>query len=118
MSSIYGEHYIQSKDIKDLTGKFNAHTANKMFVNLDEATFGGYKQDNQILKNFITESMAVIEEKFKDPMTINSYVNLAITTNEDFPVEISEHDRRYFVLQCSDDIANNHEYWGPLLPLF
>ncbi|CAL8466691.1 g6227 [Coccomyxa elongata] len=75
-----------------------------MFVNLDEATFGGYKQANQILKNFNTEPKAMLTERFKDSIGINNYVNLVITTNEDFPVEITENDRRYFVLQCSQGI--------------
>ncbi|CAL8465957.1 g5493 [Coccomyxa elongata] len=59
-----------------------------------------------------------MQEKFKESIHIKSYVNLVITTNEDLPMEINENDRRYFVLQCSDDVANNHAYWGPLLPLF
>ncbi|CAL8463023.1 g2557 [Coccomyxa elongata] len=38
----------------------------KLLVNLDEATFGGLKRENQILKNFITEPRATLTEKFKD----------------------------------------------------
>ena len=118
MRKIYGEHYHQCKDIQDLTGTFNSHTVQKLLVNLDEATFGGLKRENQILKNFITEPRATLTEKFKDSVEINGYVNLVITTNEDFPVAISEGDRRYFVLECSEEIANKDEYWAPIMHLF
>ncbi|CAL8471908.1 g11450 [Coccomyxa elongata] len=97
MGKIYGEHYVQCKDIHDLTGGFNSLIAKKMLVNLDEATFGGLRRENQMLKNFITEPRTNMTEKFKDSVQINSYVNLVITTNEDFPVAITEGDRRYFV---------------------
>ncbi|BDA41857.1 hypothetical protein COCOBI_02-6520 [Coccomyxa sp. Obi] len=96
MSAIYDEHYVQCKDIHDLTGGFNSLTAKKMLVNLDEATF----------------------EKYKDSVQIKSYVNLVITTNEDFPVAITEGDRRYFVLETSRTISNNHPYWDPIVHLF
>ncbi|CAL8468248.1 g7787 [Coccomyxa elongata] len=118
MRKIYGEHYHQCKDIQDLTGTFNSHTVQKLLVNLDEATFGGLKRENQILKNFITEPRATLTEKFKDSVEINSYVNLVITTNEDFPVAITEGDRRYFVLEYSEHIANKDEYWSPMMHLF
>ena len=89
-----------------------------MFINLDEATFGGRKVENQQLKNFITEPFIVTEQKYKERMKVKSYANLAITTNEDFPVAISEGDRRFFVLECAGEHANDHAYWGPMLPLF
>ncbi|CAL8469122.1 g8663 [Coccomyxa elongata] len=72
-----------------------------MFVNLDEATFGGYKVDNQALKNFITEPKATMQEKF----------NQRGLSRGDQP-------ERQALLCCSDDVASNHAYWGPLLPLF
>jgi putative DNA primase/helicase len=118
MKAIYGEHHRQVKDIEQLTGNFNSLTAKAMFVNLDEATFGGRIAQMQALKNFITEPRAVLTEKYKDSIEVTSLVNLVITTNENFPVAIGEGDRRYFCLEGSRSVANNQAYWSPLLHLF
>lgn len=45
VAAIYGEHYAQCKDIQDLVGNFNAATAKKMFVNLDEATMPLFREN-------------------------------------------------------------------------
>ena len=118
MGAVYGENYVQLNEIGKLLDRFNEGTANNMFINLDEATFGGRKVENQQLKNFITEPYIVTEQKYKERMKIKSYANLVITTNEDFPVAISEGDRRFFVLECAGEHANDHAYWAPMLPLF
>ena len=116
MGAVYGENYIQLNEIGKLLDRFNEGTANRMFINLDEATFGGRKVENQQLKNFITEPF--IEQKYKEKMKVKSYSNLVINTNEDFPVAISEGDRRFFMLECTAEHANDHAYWAPMLPLF
>ena len=77
---IYGRDlYKQVHNMDDLLGKFNAATADKLFVNVDEATFGGYVQQANRLKGIITEPNTQMERKGKDSITIPSYINLVFT---------------------------------------
>ena len=77
---IYGGGlYKQVHNTDDLLGKFNAATADKLLVNVDEAAFGRSIKQACRLKGIITEPTTQMERKGKDSNTIPSYLNLVIT---------------------------------------
>ena len=57
-------------------------------MNVDEATFGGFKEQSNRLKSIITEPMTSFESKRKDSIQVKSHINLIFTTNEDYPVHV------------------------------
>ena len=42
---------------------------------------------------------------------MNNYINLIITTNEDWPIKMDQSDRRYALFECSDVYKGNFEYF-------
>ena len=81
---IYGEDaYRQIGSCEPLTGKFNSSTARKLLVNVDEATFGGFKERANRLKGIITKPVTSLEAKGKDSIQVQSHINLIFTSNED-----------------------------------
>lgn len=88
-----------------------------MFININEATFGGYTRQACRLKGMVTESTISYEAKGKDAVTIPSRLNLVFTSNNTFPVKIESDDRRYFVLATENSNANDCAVLGRLAPL-
>ena len=79
-SQIFGRNlYKQVHNTDDLLGNFNADTADKLLVDVDEASFGGYAKQANRLKGIITEPTTQMERKGKDSITIPSYSNLVLT---------------------------------------
>ena len=112
-----GDLYTQITDIEKLLGRFNSHTVDKLYINVDEATFGGYTSQACKLKGMDTESTISYEAKGKDAVTIPSRLNFVFTSNDTFPVKIESDDRRYFVRATENSAANDRAVFGRLAPL-
>ena len=112
-----GDLYTQITDIKKLLGRFNSHTVDKLFINVDKAAFGGYTSLACKLKGMVTESTVQYEAKGKDAVTIPCRLNIVFTSNDTFPVKIESDDRRYFVLATENSRANDRDFFGHLAPL-
>ncbi len=112
---LYGaDNYKQVGDINTLVGKFNYSTASKLLVNVDEATFGGYKDQANRLKGIITEPMTEMERKGVDSKQIESHINLIFTSNEEYPVHIDRDDRRCYVIEATKDPTHDQAYFRAL----
>lgn len=57
---------------RHLTGNFNAHLAQKLFLVMDEHTPD--KAEMAVLKNLVTDSTLMVEGKGKDAYPVNSYL--------------------------------------------
>lgn len=111
---------IQHKD--HLVGKFNSHLANKVLVYMEEAMLTTKKdKDNAIddtLKTLITEDTIKIEYKGGATIDIDNRINIIMTTNHDFPVNIEKGDRRYVIVEVSDSKAQDNNYFDALYSWF
>lgn len=72
-----------------LTQKFNAHFETALFAHVVKAFWAGSKQDKGALQALITSETTTLERKGIDPITIESFVRLFLTTNEDWVVPAS-----------------------------
>jgi hypothetical protein len=113
--SIFGQHYIQISSLHELTSNFNAQFENALLIHAAEALWGGNKQEVGKVKALITDAKITIERKGKDSYSVDNYINIIFTSNEDWPVALDKDDRRYFVLKVSADQRNNTDYFGKLL---
>ena len=84
MVNIIGDQHAIS--LEEFPTGFNEIIADKCFLNFDEATWGGKhgKNEDGILKHFITESKINRKQKFKDDIKQSAYHNICITTNKSF----------------------------------
>lgn len=113
--SIFGQHFIQISSLHELTSNFNAQFENALLIHAAEALWGGNKQEVGKVKALITDAKITIERKGKDSYSVDNYINIIFTSNEDWPVALDKDDRRYFVLRVSSDQQNNTDYFGALL---
>lgn len=120
MLLIWGAHGITVSHSKHLTGNFNDHLRNTVFVFSDEAQFVGDAQGNQTLKVMVTEDFGMFESKGVDADLRKNYIRVLMATNSDWVVNVGPDSRRYFVLDVSDsrrvDPANptNRAFWDEL----
>lgn len=112
--SLFGQHFITLLSMKQITGQFNGHLADKILVCANEAIWGGDKIGEGYLKGLITDPTMPIEYKHKDLINVRNYKRLIVTTNEDWAVPIGIDDRRYVVIDASDGYKENKKYFSAI----
>lgn len=108
------EHWFLCDDPRYITGNFNVHMATCLLLQADEAVWAGDKTAEGRLKGLITSPRQAIEAKGIDPIWVENYVRLILTSNEDWVVPAGKDERRYAVLDVGDRCAKNTEYFGEM----
>lgn len=111
---IWGYHGKAIQKSCHLTGKFNAHLADTCFLFADEAFFSGDKEGEGVLKGLITESDIMIERKGIDPIQQPNFLKIMMATNKDWAVPATRDERRYCVLDISDEKRGDRDYFNAL----
>ncbi len=94
IGKLFGVHYIPILHGGQLTGRFNHHLADKVFVFVDESGWSQDKYGAGILRGMITESHIAIEMKGKDTVTLENFSRFVIAANNDWVVPASMQDER------------------------
>lgn len=111
LGTLLGGHYAPLSNIHELTSNFNYHLKHAVLIHANEALWGGNKKDIGAVKAMITEEKCMIEGKCKDRVMVRNFRHLIISSNEDWPVHIDPDDRRFCVLQVSDQHKEDHAYF-------
>src|SRR3954454_6708582 len=98
---IFGQHGMAISNSKHLTGNFNGHLRDAVFLFADEAFFAGDRAHVGVLKSLITEPFLTIEAKYQNAVQQPNYVHLMMASNEAWVIPASSDARRYFVLEIS-----------------
>ena len=109
--SLFGRHYLQVTDPKHLVGSFNSHLRDCVVLFGDEAFYAGDKKHESMLKTLITEELLTVEAKGVDAEAAANCVHLIMASNETWVVPAGFDDRRFFVLDISDEKRENHSYF-------
>lgn len=95
-------------------GKFNAHLAECLFANIEEAFWAGEKGDEGTLKEEITGLRRPVEPKGQNMFMVKNCTRYQFISNEDWVVPATADERRYFVLDVSSERARNYSYFGDM----
>lgn len=107
-------HYVHMVDRQQFYGRFNDVLSGRCLVFLDEATWGGDKQDAGILKGRVTNDDLIIERKHLAVLTERSMLHIILASNEEWPVGVDRDDRRFVALDVTGAHANDPSYFRPL----
>lgn len=111
-SRIFGQHYLYINNSYHLTGNFNAHLRDAVFVVVDEAYFAGDKKGEGVLKSIITEETLTVEKKGQDLITCRNYMHIMMFSNLDWVIRATAKDeRRYFVLCIPEERKRDQDYF-------
>ena len=108
---IFGHHFLQVTNSKQVTGQFNSHLKDCILLFLDEAWFAGDKSSEGVLKGLITSDRHMIELKGKDAFMVSNHVNCIIASNSSWVVPVGNKERRFFMLDVSNNHIQDHRYF-------
>ena len=114
LKHILGQHGLAISNAKHLTGNFNAHLRDCVFLFADECFFAGDKGHVGVLKSIITEPYLTIEGKYQNAIQTPNFLHLMMASNEEWVVPAALDARRFFVLEVGDEAKNNHEYFAEI----
>jgi len=114
MRSLFGKHGLTVSQRSHLTGHFNGHLRDTVFLLVEEAFFAGNKEDGGVLKDLITGEKLMIEQKGVDTYPVKNRLKILMTSNNDWVVPASADERRYFCLDVSAKYKDNRQYWDNL----
>lgn len=109
---LFGQHYSQTNNSDDVTGKFTSMHENVVLFFLDEAFFSGDKSAGSKLKSIITEKFQRFELKFRSARLIESCTSYNMATNDTGCIPGDPTDNRYLVLDVSEVYASNHGFFS------
>jgi hypothetical protein len=112
--SLFGQHAQHINNASHLIGKFNSHMENCCFLFADEVFFAGDKSQENLLKGLITEPTVMIERKGIDVISATNRLKIMMASNNDWVVPASADERRYFVLDVSNQYRNQPNYFNAL----
>ncbi len=113
IQSIIGLDYItQTQKFSSLFGNFNSALKNKLVIQINEVSGKDGFTMKEDLKNFITEKNVIINEKGLKQYTIKNYARLLMFCNNENPVEITEDNRRFWVVKTGE--KQNSQYYDKL----
>jgi phage/plasmid-associated DNA primase len=114
MRRIFRHHALHITHTRHLTGNFNAHLVDALFLFLDEAFWGGDKQGEGVLKTLITEHSVQIEPKGIDSFPMANRLKIMMASNNEWVVPVSADARRYAIFDVSDAWQGDHPYFDRL----
>ncbi len=109
--ALFGRHFLQVSDPKHLIGSFNAHLRDCVVLFGDEAFYAGDKKHESVLKMLVTEEMITIEAKGVDAQAAPNFVHLIMASNDDWVVPAGTDERRFLVLDVSDEQKQRSAYF-------
>lgn len=114
LKRILGQHALAISNAKHLTGNFNAHLRDAVFLFADEAFFAGDRQHVGVLKSIITEECLTIEAKYANAVQAPNYLHVMMASNEDWVVPASLEARRFFCLEVTSEHVNDHDWFAAI----
>jgi hypothetical protein len=101
-------HFSHITGLEQICGKFNAPAlATACLVYADEVTCGGNKHYAAKLKTLTTEPRHTIENKYVPALSVESFANYILSSNEELVVPVEHKDRRYFALQTDNKFSGS-----------
>lgn len=109
MAGIYGDNSatITTEELED---KFNAWLRGKQFIVGEEIAGADKRKFADTLKQLITGSKILINEKFQPRIELRNTVNFLFLSNLAVPVYVEEADRRYFVIHAREERQSEEFY--------
>lgn len=114
MGLILQHLYVPVSDPTLITGSFNSHLVGKLLLHVEEAIWAGDKKAEGILKSRITSSNMTAHQKGLDAYTVKSFLRVMMSSNEEWVAPATEDERRFFVLNVSDERMQSSAWFGPI----
>lgn len=109
-------HFLQTANLGDLAGQFNANLEGKILVVYDEAGKIGPREQSH-LQTLITETDMRIERKCVDAYRVKSAVNVIINSNQmdESLIKVTAQARRWVITRADSSVNADKDYFVDLI---
>lgn len=114
VGNLFNDNYLRISQPQHLTGRFNDHFLNCVFLFADEALWAGDKRAEGALKSMITEQDLTIEPKHMPVTNVPNLLHIMMASNERWVVPASDDERRFFVVRLNDKRQKDYKFFGKL----
>lgn len=112
---LFGEYYFKTDTPEnDVFARFNPASSRKLLIKFEEADFHTNKENASRLKSLITSSTGRLEKKGHDPIDLDDFSNIVMTTNQEVPVVVEDSDRRFLLVKASSERVGDTDFWWTL----
>jgi hypothetical protein len=109
---IAGRHAVKVASSDGLTGQFNGHMLNKIFLLADEAYWAGDKRGEGKLKDFLTGEQLPVRALYRDTAMARNRLHIMMASNNHWVVPATAGDeRRYAVFDVPPHQRGNRAFW-------
>lgn len=109
-----GAHAHAIADSEQLTGRFNSHMRNLIFLFADEGTGVYNKAAEAKMRHMITEPLIQIEKKGVDLVRVRNLLHVMMASNEKWVVPAGSDERRYMVQEFGNQWKRKADKWNAL----
>lgn len=115
VGSLLGSHFAAVANRRYLTSNFNSHLESCLLLGLEEAFWSGDKSAEGSLKDLITGTTHVIEQKGRAPYVVANCTRVVILGNEAWLAPASHDERRFAVFGVGEARKNDFQFFGSML---
>ena len=114
LTTLAGRHGMHVSDAQHLSGHFNAHLRDCVFLFVDEAIWAGDKKAEGTLKRVITEPTIAVEGKGKDVVVAKNYLHVMGASNSPWVWPATEDERRLVISRVSNRYRGDKDFFDRL----
>lgn len=114
VTRMVGRHAMAIASSEMITGRFNAHLRDCLFLFGDEAINPTDHAATSRLKALITEPSLSFEGKHKDPTFGKNHLHIMLASNSDWVIPADNDSRRFFVADVNDSMRGNISFFTRL----
>lgn len=111
---LLGQHAVSPTSQTQISGRFNEHLAKAVLIFANEATWGGNRAEEGVVRSMITDPTKVVEGKNMPIITVPNYSRLVYSSNSDWVTSMTITDRRHVFFPVSPHKAGDFEYFRQL----
>lgn len=108
-------HSVRVDSFDALTGNYNGIIENKLLIHLDEATYGKSKKEQNRFKSLTGNQTMTINKKYQPVYSTDFSGRFIVTSNESAPVSVEVGNRRFFVLEASNERVGDYQYFSDIM---
>jgi hypothetical protein len=108
LSAIVGRQYCKHPSgAEQVVGRFNGCIADALLIFMDELVWAGSHAEEGVLKKLVTEDVQQVEFKTLEARPVLNVAHVLIATNEDWCVPAGAGERRFTVVDVSNELSVN-----------
>jgi hypothetical protein len=115
LSGLLGNAYYVLGDPNALKNGFNGYVTRRLLLHLEEAFFSGDHAVASYLRTFITDPLLHCNTKFVPEFDLENFARILVTSNSKWVVPVGLNDRRWLVIDVSEDHRNDLPYFQAML---